>query len=228
MLLFKLFDNPAAFLIWVLAIVVALTIHEFSHGLSAKLQGDPTAEGEGRLTLNPLAHIDWIGFALLVLIGFGWAKPTPFNPYNLKYKRFGPALVALAGPISNIIVAAVISVVLVVINSFMPLEPTNFMVLFFTLLIYINILLAVFNLIPIPPLDGSKILYTFLAPKRPDIVMVLERYGIWILMLLIFFGGSAIGFLIQLAFGLFMAGVSFISADTADAVIGALLGFFNT
>lgn len=227
MILMKLFENPIEFLLWVLAVIVALTVHEFSHGFTAKLQGDPTAELEGRVTLNPLAHIDWMGFLLLVVVGFGWAKPTPFNPYNLKYKRFGPALVALAGPISNISAAIIISLVLVVVNLFYPLEPTNLMVVFFALIIYINILLAIFNLIPIPPLDGSKILYSIVGVKRPDIIMFMERYGIWILLLLIFFGGSLISRAFFFFFDIFLFLVSLISTETASVISQAFINFFT-
>jgi len=192
MLINNLIEQPIFFFLWILAIVFALTIHEFSHAFAGRLLGDPTAEMEGRLTLNPLAHIDWLGFFLLVIAGFGWAKPTPFNPYNLKYKRFGPALVALAGPISNTLVVIVIGIALSVAYRFTGVSDTNLMILFFITLIQVNILLAVFNLIPIPPLDGSKILYTFIAHKRPDIVLFLERYGMWLLLALIFFGGGII------------------------------------
>ena len=92
-----LFSDPITFILWLVAIVTALTVHEFSHALAGKLQGDPTAELEGRLNLNPLSHIDWLGLVMLVFVGFGWAKPTPFNPYNLKLKKWGSAIVALAG-----------------------------------------------------------------------------------------------------------------------------------
>lgn len=183
-------QSPLYFLLWALAIVLATTVHEFSHALSGFLQGDHTAEDAGRLTLNPLAHIDWFGFIAFLLIGFGWAKPTPFNPYNLKYKRFGPALVALAGPISNLLFAVIIAIALRALNSIAPLAPDNLMVVFFFFIIEVNVILAIFNLLPIPPLDGSRILYTFLIDKRPDIIMTIERYSIFILIgILIFFSG---------------------------------------
>ncbi len=192
MLIQTLLQEPIFFLLWVLAIVFSLTIHEFSHGLMAKIQGDPTAELEGRLSLNPLAHIDWMGFFLLVVAGFGWAKPVPFNPYNLKNKRFGPALVAMAGPLSNILAVVVIGSVLALFYHLTGITDDNLMIMFFVLVIQVNVLLAVFNFIPIPPLDGSKILYAIIGQRRPDIVMFLERYGIWLLLALVFFGGSII------------------------------------
>ena len=102
MMINLLLQNPMLFLVWVLAIIFALTIHEFFHAFTGYLLGDKTAARAGRLTLNPMAHIDPVGFFALMFIGIGWAKPVPFNPYNLKYKKWGPALVALAGPGSNL------------------------------------------------------------------------------------------------------------------------------
>lgn len=204
MMIYSLLENPIYFVLWVLAIIFALTIHEFSHALAGRLQGDHTAEDEGRLTLNPLSHIDWLGFLLLVVAGFGWAKPTPFNPYNLKYKRFGAALVALAGPISNTLAVVVIGSALAIIYRFTAFPQDNLMVVFFITLIQVNVLLAVFNLIPIPPLDGSKLLYTFIGERRPDIVEFLERYGTWMLLALIIFGDRFISRLFGFFYGLTM------------------------
>lgn len=202
MLIQTLLEQPIVFLLWVVAIVVALSWHEFAHGITAKWLGDPTAEHQGRLTLNPLAHIDWMGFILLVIAGFGWAKPTPFNPYNLKYKKWGSALVSIAGPISNMIIVLVIGTILAVLHRTVGVDPENLMVLFFLLVLQINVLLAVFNLIPIPPLDGSKILYTFIIDRRPDIVANLERYGMWILLALVFLGGNILGTIYNFFYGL--------------------------
>lgn len=192
MLLERLLEKPILFVLWVLAIVFALTIHEFAHAFGARVQGDHTAEDAGRLTLNPLSHIDWLGFFMLMIAGFGWAKPTPFNPYNLKYKRFGPLLVALAGPLSNVIAVVVIGTALSVIDRFVGLSADNLLIIFFIFLIQVNILLAVFNLIPIPPLDGSKVLYSLIGHKKPELVMFLERYGVWLLLGFIFLGGGLI------------------------------------
>lgn len=188
----SLFSQPIVLLLWVVAVVLALTIHEFSHGLVARFLGDHTAEDAGRLTLNPLVHIDWIGFFLLLLAGFGWAKPTPINPYNLKYRRFGSAIVALAGPISNLTTAFIIAIALRIITSVTDITADNLMLVFFLLFIEINTLLAAFNLIPIPPLDGSKILYSFVGARYPEVVIFLERYGMWLLLGLVFFGGGVI------------------------------------
>lgn len=188
----SLFEKPILLVLWVVAVIVALTFHEFSHGLTARFLGDHTAEDAGRLTLNPLAHIDWIGFFLLLIAGFGWAKPTPINPYNMKYQRFGSAIVALAGPISNLTLAFVIAIALRLVTTFIEVSPNNLMVIFFLLCIEVNALLAAFNLIPIPPLDGSKVLYSFVGAKFPEVVVFLERYGMWLLLGLVFFGGGLI------------------------------------
>ena len=107
MLILSLLDQPMLLAAWLIAIVLVLTIHEFSHALADTLLGDPTAKMSGRLTLNPLAHISWLGFFMLLVVGFGWGKPVPYNPYNLKYPRFGAAIVAFAGPFSNLISAIV-------------------------------------------------------------------------------------------------------------------------
>ncbi len=197
MLITSLFSEPILVLLWVGAIVFALSVHEFSHALAAKLQGDPTAELEGRLTLNPLAHIDWIGFLLLFIAGFGWAKPTPFNPYNLKFKKVGPVLVAFAGPISNILMMLIFGISLRIIAQYTLLSPDNLMVIFFVLLMQINLLLAVFNFIPIPPLDGSKVLYALIENRYPQVVQLLDRYGFYFLLALVFLFGDAITFLFE-------------------------------
>jgi Zn-dependent protease len=192
MIIQSLSEQPVMVALWIVAVVLALTIHEFSHAFVARMLGDHTAEEAGRLTLNPLAHIDWIGFFLLLIAGFGWAKPTPVNPYNLKDQRVGSALVAFAGPISNITAALVIAIALRIYTEFAGLDVANLMVVFFLLFIEINVLLAVFNLIPIPPLDGSKVLYSFIGAKYPEVVLFLERYGLWLLLGVVFLGGGLI------------------------------------
>lgn len=201
MLLFTLLENPLFFFLWVVAIIISLTVHEFSHALAGKLQGDDTADREGRLTLNPLAHIDWFGFFLLIIAGFGWARPTPFNPYNLRYPRLGPILIALAGPLANIIMIAIVGTALGVIVRATDLPPTNLLIQFFLLLIQVNVLLAVFNFIPIPPLDGSRVLYIFLG-SRTELISILERYGMWFLFILVFLGGDALSALFQFFYNL--------------------------
>lgn len=180
-------SNPPLAVAWVLAIVVAITIHEFSHAIVAKLQGDSTAELEGRVTLNPLSHVDPWGFIALVLVGFGWGKPVPFNPYNLKARRWGPALVSLAGPASNLVGLIVFGIVLRLVLQFGSLPNTNLLLNFLALLVQFNIVLMLFNLLPVPPLDGSKLLN--LLPERfHGIVEFFNKYGFVILVGLVFLG----------------------------------------
>ncbi len=180
-------ENPLYFLAWVLAIIIALTTHEFAHALTATKLGDSTPARMGRLTLNPIAHIDPIGFLALVLIGFGWAKPVPFNPYNLvKSPRWGPVLVAFAGPLTNLFNVLFFGLILKFITSITGLAGYNLGIQFLNLLIVINVVLFVFNFIPIPPLDGSKILYSILnSPKYDQLKLKLETRGPIILILLL-------------------------------------------
>ncbi len=180
-------SNPPLAVAWVLAIVVAITIHEFSHAIVAKLQGDSTAELEGRVTLNPLSHVDPWGFIALVLVGFGWGKPVPFNPYNLKARRWGPAIVSLAGPASNLVGLIVFGIILRVVLQFGDLPNTNLLLNFLALLVQFNIVLMLFNLLPVPPLDGSKLL-NLLPDRFHGIVEFFNKYGFVILVGLVFLG----------------------------------------
>lgn len=173
------------------AILLAITVHEFSHGFAAYLQGDMTARDAGRLTLNPIAHIDPVGTilipGLLILSGspfvVGWAKPVPFNPYNLRSGRFGAFLVGLAGPLSNFLMFIAAGLLLKV---FFPLFlPSNFLILFLAQLLVINLILCIFNLIPIAPLDGSKILFNLLPVRFDRIADKLDQWGPYLLILLL-------------------------------------------
>lgn len=172
--------NPLIYLVYFAALVICIDIHEFAHALVADRLGDPTPRLAGRLTLNPLAHLDPIGTIMLVLFRFGWGKPVIFDPYNLRNPRRDSALIALAGPVSNLSLAALLSLA----AKFIPLN--GFWAAFFFALITINVVLAVFNFLPIHPLDGGKILIG-LAPKdvAKDWDQMLHRYGILILLLLI-------------------------------------------
>jgi len=166
------------------AIVLGLTLHEFAHGWMADRLGDRTARHMGRLTVNPAAHIDPIGLLLLFFMGFGWAKPVPVNPYNLKLDpRQGMLLVALAGPATNMLLA-VISAIASGALAGLNLPYFGGIMLY---MIHINVVLAVFNLIPIPPLDGSKILAGIL-PGRQGWLDQFEQYGTIILIVLVFTG----------------------------------------
>jgi len=179
-----LFTEPILFIAIFLALVASITVHEFSHVLAARLQGDKTGEYAGRLTLNPFAHLDLFGTIAILLIGFGWGKPAPFNPYNLKYKRFGPAIVALAGPVSNFLMIIFFGLLL---KFFFPIiGENNYLTIFLIVLVSFNAVLMIFNLIPIPPLDGSHILEGLLGTKFANISEKLKIYGPRILFGLIF------------------------------------------
>jgi Zn-dependent protease len=164
-----------------LVLLVALPFHEFSHALAAYRLGDPTAKFMGRLTLNPFAHLDPLGSLLILLAGFGWAKPTPYNPYNLQGGRSGEAIVGFAGPASNLVLATAAAIPLryiVASDVSVPVEVVQVLFLF----LQINVILMIFNLVPIPPLDGSKILFAFLDPQTERQVRpFLEQYGFLIL-----------------------------------------------
>lgn len=161
-------ESPLGFVAWVAAIIIALTVHEFMHALASTYLGDPTAEREGRLTLNPLAHVDWFGFFALLFVGFGWGKPVPYNPYNLKYHRWGGAIVAMAGPASNLLMAFLSALALRLVSAYTNLPPANLLIQFLFLLLGINVVLMCFNLIPVPPLDGSKLLFAVLDSRKYD------------------------------------------------------------
>lgn len=167
-----------------LAVLLAITLHELAHGYVAYCLGDNTAKAAGRLTLNPLAHLDPIGALMMLVAGFGWAKPVPVNPFFFKGNRTrGMMLVSLAGPLVNLIVAYIAYMIYVIGNGFFQVPFLN---IFLNYCIILNVYLAVFNLIPIPPLDGSKILAGFL-PKQTayQFLNTMERYGFLILMVLI-------------------------------------------
>ena len=190
MLISLLFEDPMIFLVWILAVIFGITIHEFSHVLSAYWQGDNTGQSMGRLTLNPIKHLDLVGTIMIMFIGFGWGKPAPFNPYNLKYKKWGPALVSIAGPASNIISVIVFGLLLKLVFAFSDLGADNLLIAFLFALVQMNLILALFNLLPIPPLDGSKILFTIIPVKHSNAIMFMERYGMWILLAVLIFGSS--------------------------------------
>lgn len=186
MIISLLLSEPILFFAWLAAIVIAITIHEFSHAAMAYALGDPTAKNMGRLTLNPLAHMDIWGTLLLLFAGFGWGKPVPFNPYNLKSHRMGSALVAMAGPLSNIVMVVIFSLVLRFLYPVLGLSESNYLFQFLFVLITLNAVLAIFNLIPVPPLDGSKLLFAFLPPSMENVKIFLTQYGFMILIGLIF------------------------------------------
>ncbi len=174
--------TPDIFL-WVPALIIAFAFHEYAHAYASTRLGDPTPRLQGRLTLNPLAHIDPIGFLMLILFRFGWAKPVQVNPFNYRNREKGYALVSLAGPAMNLILAFVATFLLFAVARWWPMEG---LIYFLQYLVMYNIYLAVFNLIPIPPLDGSKLLFFFL-PRRVvyNYLDTVSQYGFFILILLI-------------------------------------------
>jgi Zn-dependent protease len=177
-------------LIWLPAILIALTFHEYAHARVADVLGDDTPYYQGRLTLNPLPHIDWIGFLLLVLVHFGWAKPVQVNPLNFRgvNMRTGMMLVSLAGPLMNILLAIIGLLLLKYLPLVMTGENLYMLARLLEPLVWINVILAAFNLIPVPPLDGSKILAGLLPPRGAEFFDRLEPYGTIILLLLIVTG----------------------------------------
>jgi len=189
--------SPTRMLFVIPAIIIALSFHEYAHARVAYHYGDPTAKEEGRLTLNPLRHLDVVGTLLLIFAGFGWAKPVPVNPWYLGPDRKKKLMhVSIAGPLMNVLEALVGALIISLIYHFVPYSPAaNYFYNFFYYFVYINITLAIFNLLPVPPLDGSKILGGLLPNEQQHIIYKLERYGMAILLLLSFTGilGKIIG-----------------------------------
>ena len=193
-------------------LIFSIVIHEFAHGWMANNLGDPTARFMGRLTLNPIAHIDLVGSVILPLFlllsgssyMFGWAKPVPYNPYNLRDKKKGELLVAIAGPVSNLMIALIFGTIIRMLLLQGYAIDSNIIIMFGIIVLY-NVLLAVFNLVPIPPLDGSKVLFHFLPYSMQNIREVLEKNGMIFIILFIFFGFQFIIPIILILF-VFMTG----------------------
>ncbi len=196
-------------LFFFVVIIPSAIIHEYSHGWMANQLGDPTAKYAGRLSLDPRVHVDKWGTLIMPLILFfftggrflfAYAKPVPFNPYNLKNQKWGPAMVAMAGPLSNFFLAFVFGLLI----RYLPV--TN-LTLFLSVIVYANVLLGVFNLVPIPPLDGSKLLYALLPDSQYKLKMMLEQYGFVILLIFIFFGFRFITPVIFFVYNIFTGGM---------------------
>lgn len=180
----------------IIVLIFSAIIHEVSHGFVAHSLGDPTAKDMGRLTLNPLKHMEWFGsflFPIMMYFGtagrliFGWAKPVPYNPNNLKDPRWDSVYIALAGPLSNFVIAIIFGLFL----RFIPFGSNAafaFLPELFILIVYINIMLGVFNLVPIPPLDGSKLLFAFFGDSQREAMQFLEQNGFILLLLFMLFG----------------------------------------
>lgn len=224
--------NEAVIIFFQIAVLVmSVVIHEVSHGLAALWLGDPTAKYAGRLTLNPLKHLDFWGSLVVPFImiftlgvGFGWAKPVPYNPYNLKDQKKGPALVGLAGPLSNIIIALFFGLAarFIYMNSLIKLDiiknlisrnyenlafsvsgsMSSIFFLIFSMIVVINVFLAFFNLIPIPPLDGSKLVFA-LFRLRTETIIMLEQFGFMFLLFFVFIFSGFLGLFLQVMLSLF-------------------------
>ncbi|MBM3243617.1 MAG: site-2 protease family protein [Candidatus Omnitrophica bacterium] len=195
-----LFSNPALFFVLAGVLLYSVIFHEIAHGWVARLFGDRTAEMHGRLTLNPASHIDPIGTLMLFLVGFGWARPVPVNYYNLSNSRWGLFCVSLAGCFTNILIATV--ALFLLHFNFIASHPAYSIIL--PIVVRVNIILGAFNLIPIPPLDGSKILMSFLPYRAQESLSRIEPYGFFILIFLIFTGilSPVIAFMQGLIYGL--------------------------
>ena len=180
------------YILIVVILLYSIILHEIAHGKVAEMMGDSTARFSGRITLNPIPHLDLMGTLLPILLLvsgapliFGWAKPVPYNPYNLKDQKWGPAIVGIAGPASNFLVALFFGLI-IRFGTVLEILPMAFFEIA-SLVVFINLLLMFFNLIPIPPLDGSKVLFAVLPYKWQDVQHTLERYGFLILLFFIIF-----------------------------------------
>jgi len=178
--------------------LICITIHELAHGFTAYKLGDRTAKDMGRLTLNPIKHLDPAGFLMIVIVGFGWAKPVPVDMRNFKHPKWYMAVTALAGPVSNILLAALVLVILgltttslgiiadPVSGQILYIHETGFMIYrIITRMVLLSITLAVFNMLPLPPLDGSKVLFSLLPDKEYYKLMKYERYGMIALLVIV-------------------------------------------
>ena len=181
----RLLRDPVTLILTLPALLWALSFHEFCHGFAAKMVGDPTAERYGRLSLNPLAHFDIVGTIMLLFVGFGWAKPVPINSRYFKHPRRDLIIVSLAGVAGNILTAVITVLFLRFFGSYWYQFTGKAGLTFIIQMVNINMGLAAFNLIPIPPLDGSRVLEAFLPYKYMQYYYWLERYGIIILLVLV-------------------------------------------
>ncbi len=181
--------NDSIFIFQIAILIMSVVVHELSHGYMADLLGDPTPRLQGRLTLNPLKHLELFGSFIVPIITslagftFGWAKPVQWNPYNVKNKRWGELAIAIAGPVSNIVIATVFGLLIRLYGSLL----SDSFIYISTYVIIINIVLAVFNMIPLPPLDGSKVLFAILPRKLIWIREVIEIYSILLFLIVVFF-----------------------------------------
>lgn len=202
MIISLLFSDPLLYFMAAVSIVLALSVHEYAHAQMADFLGDHTARDMGRLTINPLAHLDPIGALLILTLGFGWGRPVPFNPFGIRNKKWGPAMVAGAGAASNLLMAILVGIILRI-----GIFSNPGLLRFFLKFIQLNIFLAIFNLIPIPPLDGSHILSAMLGRKAEAYHMIMARNGIFSLFFAILF--------------MMYFGVPYIAMPIFDLIVGA-------
>lgn len=195
-----LFRDPVMFFLIAIPLLYSIIFHEVAHGVAAYFFGDDTAKNYGRLSLNPVVHLDIIGVIALFFVGFGWAKPVPVNYHNLKNFRIGLICVSLAGCLTNILIAALAVFLLKILH----VGVNSYTAIALLVIAKINVLLGVFNLIPIPPLDGSKILMGFLPYDAQRVFMRIEPYGFFILLFLLITGflNPVVAFLQKLVFSL--------------------------
>lgn len=188
------------------ALLISLILHENAHGLAALYMGDTTAKDSGRLSLNPFKHLSLLGTLSLFIFRFGWAKPVPINPYNFRKRKLGDFLVSISGILTNFLLAFIFLIIFDLV--ILKVDANPYLVLFVKSMVQYNVLLGVFNLIPLPPLDGSKIVMTFLPEKMAYKLLSIERYTNMILIALIFTGAiskvvlSMSDFVLKLMYGL--------------------------
>lgn len=219
-------ESAIEIVFFLLILIFSVVLHEISHGYMALALGDPTAKNEGRLTLNPIPHIDPFGSVMLPLILsipmffgqpsilIGWAKPVPYNPLNLRNQKWGPALVGAAGPAANFSIAILFGMLIRFAPGFaegaLGAYLLNF-VSFASSIIILNLVLGIFNLMPIPPLDGSKVLFSILPPQWRHIEAFLEQYGFFILLIFIFFfAGQVVWPVVRILFWLITGSFPFL------------------
>lgn len=217
--------SPLIAAAWIVAVVLSFTIHEFSHALVGKWKGDKTAEREGRLTLNPLAHVDVTGFIALLFLGFGWAKPVPFNPYNLKNPKWDSVAIALAGPLANLIMATIAAIILRIMLPSVAVTGFTLLDIFLLLTVILNLFLMFFNVIPIHPLDGSKLLFALLdGPKHTALRQMIFTKGPQVLFFMVFLSLltniDVFGFITTPAYGVCSALVGVHCQSLLGAVFG--------
>ena len=217
---------PLEILVSIIPALICITFHETSHGRVAYWLGDPTAKRAGRLSLNPIKHIDWMGLAMMVVFHFGWAKPVPVNMLYFKNPKRGMALTALAGPASNVLLTVVMLALFgpLYILSAMGIGGIAVELLMETVstTAYLSMAFAVFNLLPVPPLDGAKILYSVLSDKAYYKLMIYEKYGMMLMLILVATGilGTPLSYVTEFLFDLLFP----IAQVTADWTFALMLG----